>query len=588
MPNHSGRFRSRSTRARRIAACTALELSAGMLLSAPAAADGADDKAPRRATIEQARPDASPLPSLTRPELAAKRDGFTGGVGAAGAAKPRNDIDGDGYTDLMYRHNDGLLYVDPSGGGAAHEFGVGARGKFYKDIITPGDLDASGLPEFLSLSASGTLSLHRGTGTDGSTGATWSGTGWQAYNKVFAPGDLNGDGRGDVLARTPAGELYLYVTNGAVDSNPFRGRVKVGTGWGQFDQLVGANDANGDGFGDVYARTANGNLYFYAGTGHAASPFKPRVAVGTGWGQFNQLVGVDDWDGDGVSGDVIARTTAGDAYFYKADGAGKFAPKVLAGRSWLVAFFVGAGGNPDFGKNEILGLDTRGTLYYYWSLNNGKLSTRAQVSDEGGWRGAKIVNASSLDKDGWSDLLQVFDDKLYNASKSGGPFVISSGWSQYNTIIGPGDLSGDGKGDLLTRDGSGKLYLQRGNGAGTGFAARVNVGSGWNQYNKLVGAGDLTGDGRADVLARTSGGTLYLYAGTGKSSSPFKARKSIGAGWKQYTKLAAPGDINGDGRADLLAANSAGELFSYTSKGTGQFTAKAKLGTGWNTYRELH
>ncbi|MDJ0464091.1 VCBS repeat-containing protein [Streptomyces sp. H27-C3] len=92
----------------------------------------------------------------------------------------------------------------------------------------------------------------------------------------------------------------------------------------------------------------------------------------------------------------------------------------------------------------------------------------------------------------------------------------------------------------------------------------------------------------ADVLARTSGGTLYLYAGTGNSASPFKARKSIGTGWKRYTRLAAPGDINGDGRADLLAANSAGELSSYYSKGTGQFTAKVKLGTGWNTYRELH
>lgn len=575
-------------RARRIAACTALALSAGMLLSAPAAADGVDDRAPHRAAIQQARPDASPLPRIDQPEPAAGRDGFTGGVGVTAAAKPRNDIDGDGRTDPMYRHNDGLLYVDPSGGSDAHEFAIGQRGKIYKDVVTPGDLDADGRPEFLSLSGSGTLSLYRGTGPDGAADATWSGTGWQAYNKVFAPGDLNGDGKGDVLARTPAGELYLYVTNGATDSNPFHTRVKVGAGWGQFDQLVGANDANNDGFGDVYARAANGDLYFYAGSGDVASPLKSRVKVGSGWAQFNQLVGIDDWDGGGVSGDLIARTFSGDAYLYKANGAGGFAPKELIGQSWLVASFVGAGGNPHFGKNEILGLDTRGTLFYYWSLNNGKLSTRDQLSDVGGWAGAKVLYASSLDDQGYSDLLEVYDNKLYNYGHDGGTHIVGSGWGQYNSIVGPGDLSGDGKSDLLTRDGSGRLYLQRGNGAGTGFAARVDIGSGWGQYNKLVGAGDLTGDGLTDVLARTSGGTLYLYAGTGKSSAPFKARKSIGTGWKQYTKLAAPGDINGDGRGDLLAANSAGELFSYYSKGTGQFTAKVKLGNGWNTYRELH
>ncbi|WP_434595487.1 FG-GAP-like repeat-containing protein [Streptomyces sp. A5-4] len=587
MPNHSGRSRSRSRRARRIAACTALALSAGMLLSAPAAADGADDKAPH-AAIGQTRPDATPQPTMVLPKRAAKRDAFTGGVGAAGVAKPRTDIDGDGYSDLFYRTMNGELNVKSSGGAEDHVYTINGDSGSHKDIIAPGDLDGEGTPEFLTLSPSGKLSLFQSSGTDNTGVATWSGTGWQIYNKVFSAGDLNGDGRGDVLARTPAGELYLYVTNGAVESNPFSTRVKVGTGWGQFDQLVGANDTNGDGIGDVFARTTNGELHFYAGTGNPAAPLKPRVLVGSGWGQFNQLVAVDDWDTDGVA-DLAARTPAGDLYWYRSDGTGKFNPKQLFGSGWLVSLLVGSGGNPHFGKSDVLGLDTRGTLFWYWGKTNGLLSPRQQISDVGGWSGAKIVNASSLDKDGWGDLLEVYDNKLYNYGiENSTYYVIGSGWSQYNSIIGPGDLSGDGKGDLLTRDGSGRLYLQRGNGAGTAFAARVNVGSGWGQYNKLVGAGDLTGDGLADVLARTSGGTLYLYAGTGNSSSPFKARKSIGTGWKQYTKLAAPGDINGDGRADLLAANSAGELFSYTSKGTGQFAAKVKLGTGWNTYRELH
>ena len=41
----------------------------------------------------------------------------------------------------------------------------------------------------------------------------------------------------------------------------------------------------------------------------------------------------------------------------------------------------------------------------------------------------------------------------------------------------------------------------------------------WRGYNTLVTPGDVTGDGRADFLARTPAGTLFLYPGTGKATS---------------------------------------------------------------------
>lgn len=81
---------------------------------------------------------------------------------------------------------------------------------------------------------------------------------------------------------------------------------------------------------------------------------------------------------------------------------------------------------------------------------------------------------------------------------------------------------------------------------------------------------------------------LYLYRGTGVSTSPFAGKVDLGSGWQQYNKLASPGDIDGDGRADLLAANSGGDLYRYTSYTDGRFKARVKLGTGWNTYRNLY
>ncbi|MEU9200026.1 VCBS repeat-containing protein [Streptomyces sp. NPDC048332] len=552
-----------------------------MLLAAPASAD---DTAPHRSAVEQSAPAIGALPSLSLPKHPAKKSGAAAVEGAGAAAvvpaKPRLDVDGDGYSDTVYRGIDGVVYVSTST--AEHEYTInGDSYEQYKDLVAPGDLNNDGSPEILALTATGTLSLHQGTSESGTGFAGWSGKGWAMYNKLVAGGDLTGDGRGDVLARTPSGELYLYATTGAVTSNPFKSRVRVGSGWGVYDQLVGANDVTGDGIGDLFARTPAGELYFYAGTGNAAKPFAGRVKVGNGWNAYNQIVAVDDANGDGL-GDIIARTAAGAVYFYESTGAGSFVSPSGGGTGWNVAsLFVGAGGNPDFGKNEMLGLDTKGNLYWYYPKNNGLFAAAQKVGAN--WGGANITFASSLDSDGRAELMELYAGTLYN-----GDYTIGKGWGVYNSLVGPGDLSGDGKGDLLARTSGGTLYLYRGLGTGAGFASRIKVGSGWDAYNKLVGAGDYNGDGLTDLLARSKSGYLYLYPGTGVASKPFKARQTIGGGWNTYKKLAAPGDLNGDGKADLVGVDAKGDLYRYPSTGTGKFGARARIGGGWATYVNLY
>ncbi|MFE5742206.1 FG-GAP repeat domain-containing protein [Streptomyces celluloflavus] len=580
---------ARFRRARRIATCTALVLSVGALISVPASAEGRPP-APN-GQLKRITPDIR-QPTLTLPPRAAKRATAAGKGLAATArtkAKPRFDLNGDGLGDLLYRGQNGAYYLVPSDGSAVRGYDIPGDGdEMFKDVVPIGDQDGSGKTAILTLSSAGTLGIRQ-SGMSGAGSPIWSGKGWQEYNKLIATGDLTGNGRNDLLARTPSGELYLYASNGRLVS-PFTSRVKIGGGWQVYDQIVGVNDANGDGYGDLYARTPAGDLYFYAGTGNAVAPFKPRVKVGYGYGIYNQLLSTDDADGDGY-GDLLARTPDGQLFYYSSDGTGQLRGRVPGGSGWNVAsLFAGAGGNPYLGKSEVLGLDTHGTLYYYYAENNGKLSARQQASDDGGWLGSKPVFASSLDHDGRGDLLDIFQGTLYNYSRAtdSGPYSLGSGWGIYTMVIGPGDLDNDGKGDLLARDGAGNLYLYRGDGAGYGVASRIKVGAGWNAYDKIVGAGDLTGDGLTDIVARTPDGTLYLYEGTGVATAPFKPRVSLGGGWNQYKQLAAPGDLDGDGRADLLATDSHGDLYSYLADGTGKFKPRQKIGNGWNTYASLH
>ncbi|MFJ8489043.1 FG-GAP repeat domain-containing protein [Streptomyces sp. NPDC094038] len=95
--------------------------------------------------------------------------------------------------------------------------------------------------------------------------------------------------------------------------------------------------------------------------------------------------------------------------------------------------------------------------------------------------------------------------------------------------------TGDGKADLLAQDKSDNLYRYNGRDDGT-FAARVKVFSRWGgSYNAVVGVGDITGDGRPDLVSRDTSGKAWRNNGDGKGS--FGARAQIASGWGGYKSL---------------------------------------------------
>ncbi|MFE7516102.1 FG-GAP-like repeat-containing protein [Streptomyces sp. NPDC057540] len=559
-----------STRAR-LGACTALALAAGMLLASPAPAG-----APTPHPVAEKPAVRSAPPSPARPGSGTLRPGAA--AAGVGASPQLSDFDGDGAADLIYRVWDGTVRT-ASTSTASTQFGSFTEPP--KDVVPIGNQDgnASG-PEVLTLSARGTLSLYADATPSGGS-LVWQGNGWNVYSKVVAPGDVNDDGRADLVARDREGVLWLYYATGKRTA-PFSARVRLGAGWNVYDQLLGIGDDNGDGWADLIARDTAGTLWFYAGTGDKARPFAARRAIGGGWGVYNQIFPVGDDNGDG-NGELIARDQNGTLWYYTGRGDGTLAPRQQLGDTgaWgWVPQFGGAGNIPVSGEKEgMFARDTRGTMFWYGATTSGLLSARGQFGGSAAWLGANFAHLSSMDADASSDLAEIFQGRLYVDG-----VLIGGGWDIYNTIVGPGDLSGDGRGDLLARDRSGVLYLYQGNGSGTGVAGRVKVGNGWGAYDRLVGAGDHTGDGRADVVARTPNGDLYLYAGTGVASAPFKARQKIGTGWNTYTKIVAPGDLNADGKADLLGIASNGDLYRYLNTSAGAFTSRVRIGTGYGIY----
>ncbi|MFF9849686.1 FG-GAP repeat domain-containing protein [Streptomyces litmocidini] len=190
-----------------------------------------------------------------------------------------------------------------------------------------------------------------------------------------------------------------------------------------------------------------------------------------------------------------------------------------------------------------------------------------------------------------NDNLYLFDGrKALEFAHTGAPTATNAGagWAAYDRVLTPGNVSGARYSDLVTRDKTGVLWIHPGTGdAASPFARPVRVGGGWNTYTDITGSGDLDGDGRPDLVAADKTGGLWFYKGTGNTTAPFAPRRKTGYGWDIYNKLVATGNIGGNPTGDLVARDKAGVLWLYLGKGDGTFAARTRIGGGWNAYNEI-
>ncbi len=226
---------------------------------------------------------------------------------------------------------------------------------------------------------------------------------------------------------------------------------------------------------------------------------------------------------------------------------------------------------------------------YLWSMNGPTVSAGNTTSVQVGnaWQ---IEGVADFDGDGRSDLLWVYDnpsdpsdplDGVSYVSFQNGPSATDGGVVQQLpsdwALVGVGDFTADGKADVLYRNTTtGRTYLDVMSGnaidwTSSGFTTASVADPRWT----VAAVADFDGDGDADVLWRYAdasnpadplNGTLYEWQmdGTTVVSAGLLSQQASG-NWQ----VEGTGDFDGDGKADILfryhdAANASDPLTGIT------------------------
>ncbi|RYU76723.1 beta strand repeat-containing protein, partial [Hymenobacter persicinus] len=244
---------------------------------------------------------------------------------------------------------------------------------------------------------------------------------------------------------------------------------------------------------------------------------------------------------------------------------------------------VNGDGRPDIVAGNI----NDNTVGVLLNPGNGTFPSAAITYSTGG-AGPVNVSLGDVNGDGRLDIVAAHQNGgtvgvLLNSATTPGTFGAAVQYTAGNQVYGVrlGDVNGDGRLDIVTsnfQSANVSVLLNSATTPGTFGAATSYLSGGSGPLGMVLG--DVNGDGRLDIVVNHQASSLFgVLLNSATTPGTFGAVTTYNNGG--FGEGVAVGDVSGDGRLDIVVSrNSTGTAGVFVNSGTGTFPTQTNYATG--------